>query len=74
MLAEEVRPLKRPKLGIPDFYPQEDRQKEVSLSYYESPYSSIGISTQDELSISALNLGFRQAPPFSDEVCAAIVV
>ena len=34
MFSKEFRPLKRPKLGIPDFYPQEDRQKEVRLVFY----------------------------------------
>lgn len=29
MLCEELRPLKRPKLGIPDLFPQEQKQKEV---------------------------------------------
>ena len=30
MFAREYRPLKRPRLGVPDFYPQDDKQKEVS--------------------------------------------
>lgn len=29
MFSKEFRPLKRPKLGIPDYYPQDDKQKEV---------------------------------------------
>jgi hypothetical protein len=32
MFCEEQRPLKRSKLGIPDIYPQENRQKEDDLS------------------------------------------
>ena len=32
MFSEELRPLKRPKLGYPDFYPQDKNQKEVSES------------------------------------------
>ena len=31
MNFDELRPLKRPKLGLPDIYPQETRQKEVWL-------------------------------------------
>ena len=30
MFPREYRPLKRPKLGVPDYYPQEDKQKEVA--------------------------------------------
>ena len=44
MLAEEIRPLKRPKLGIPDFYPQEDRQKEV-----RRPITVVSTSNQPPL-------------------------
>ena len=29
MYVEECRPLKRSKLGVPDVYPQEVRQREV---------------------------------------------
>jgi len=29
MFSKEFRPLKRPKLGIPDYYPQDDKQREV---------------------------------------------
>ena len=36
MFCEEQRPLKRPKLGVPDVYPQENRQKEVSYVYFIS--------------------------------------
>lgn len=31
MFPRESRPLKRPKLGIPDFYPQESKQREVRI-------------------------------------------
>ena len=30
LLSYEQRPLKRPRLGPPDVYPQDPRQKEVS--------------------------------------------
>ena len=33
MFAPESRPLRRPKLGIPDFYPQGEKQKEVSVRF-----------------------------------------
>ena len=29
MFPRESRPLKRPRLGVPDFYPQENKQREV---------------------------------------------
>lgn len=34
MFSRESRPLKRPRLGIPDFYPQENKQKEVRSRYF----------------------------------------
>jgi len=33
MFSKEFRPLKRPKLGIPDYYPQDDKQKEDELTF-----------------------------------------
>ena len=30
MSSPEVRPLRKPKLGIPGFYPQGEKQREVS--------------------------------------------
>ena len=33
MFAPESRPLRRPKLGIPDFYPQGEKQKEVRVNF-----------------------------------------
>ena len=35
MFSREFRPLKRPKLGIPDYYPQEEKQKEVNYKFPE---------------------------------------
>ncbi len=40
MFSREFRPLRRPKLGIPDYYPQDEKQKEVSLPLSVPPASS----------------------------------
>lgn len=57
MFSREYRPLKRPRLGIPDFYPQDDKQKEVRLvlSSLVTELSSL----QDELTFQALNFGYK---------------
>lgn len=34
MYVEDLRPLKRPKLGFPDYYPQDKNQKEVNKWHY----------------------------------------
>ena len=31
MFSKEYRSLKRPRLGVPDYYPQDSKQKEVLL-------------------------------------------
>jgi len=37
----EKRPLKRPRLGPPDVYPQEPKQKEVSVFNYNQQYKTV---------------------------------
>lgn len=41
ILSYEHRPLKRPRLGPPDVYPQDPKQKEVSL--YDVQSARLGI-------------------------------
>lgn len=41
ILSYEHRPLKRPRLGPPDVYPQDPKQKEVSVDDVQSARSGI---------------------------------
>lgn len=36
MFPRETRPLKRPRLGVPDFYPQENKQREVRSHLFQT--------------------------------------
>ena len=62
MFPREYRPLKRPKLGVPDYYPQEDKQKEVTLIGCLFRLASVLLSPyQDELTFQTLYYGYRCA-------------
>ena len=74
MYSEELRPLKRPRLGVPDVYPQENRQKEVSgeLSppsqgrlWYHCPHAPV---PQDDMTDYHVQKGFSNKPTLSREV------
>lgn len=61
MFPREYRPLKRPRLGVPDFYPQDDKQREVRREIFGFGCDLMppNFILQDELSFHTLNIGFR---------------
>ena len=68
MFPRETRPLKRPRLGVPDFYPQENKQREVRSRLFptntaHNPRKFENFFAQDELSYQTLNIGFRVSLP-----------
>lgn len=71
MFSRESRPLKRPRLGVPDFYPQETKQREVWKNHVHElipgfalyPRWNAVACVQDELSYQTLNIGFRVTLP-----------
>ncbi|KAH8042864.1 hypothetical protein HPB51_026129 [Rhipicephalus microplus] len=67
----EKRHLKKPRLGPPDVYPQDPKQKEVILSSYR--YQSMGQedSLNDELTAINVKQGFITNPQINDEYGSA---
>ena len=69
MFPREYRPLKRPKLGVPDYYPQEDKQKEDELTFQTLYYGyrcALTVDPQDEVG-SALKEFSQQAALLNKE-------
>lgn len=68
----EKRPLKRPRLGPPDYYPQETRQSEVKinkkfLTFFFGFLTEILLIMQDDLTPDKLRNGYCYRPPFANE-------